>query len=53
MRVKDGEDGYMKKVLVTIGIILAIIIIAFLIIKLVGYGTALSSGGHEGFFIPY
>ena len=28
--------------------------VAFLIIKLVGYGTALSNGGgHDGLFIPY
>lgn len=44
----------MKKVLITIGVIVAVIIVAFLIIKLVGYGTALSNGGgHDGLFIPY
>lgn len=43
----------MKKVLVTIGVILAIIIIAFLIIKLVEYGSSLSTRGPEVFFIPY
>ena len=43
----------MKKVLVTICVILAMIIIAFLIIKLVEYGSSLSTRGAEGFFIPY
>lgn len=44
----------MKKVLITIGVIIAVIIVAFLIIKLVGYGTALANGGgRDGLFIPY
>ncbi len=43
----------MKKVLITIGVIIAVIIVAFLIIKLVEYGSSLSTRGPEGFFIPY
>lgn len=43
----------MKKVLITIGVIVAVIIIAFLIIKLVEYGSSLSNRGPEGFFRPY
>ena len=33
----------MKKVLITIGVIIAVIIVAFLIIKLVEYGSSLST----------
>ena len=49
----ERREIIMKKVLVTIGVILAIIIIAFLFIKLVEYGSSLSTRGPEGFFIPY